>query len=525
MLNSIESQDVFSKQVPKNLVANILYFIVNLASGLFLVPYFINSLGVASYALIPLATSFTSYVNLIMISLNTSVSRSMTIELQRNELKKANVTFNTALFGTLGIILLMLPIVVLLSYYSPSFFEVSSNQENATRILFLGVISAFLLRAWSGNFGVSLFAYNRLDLQNIINVVNIFVQVGLIILLFKLDSPNLAYIGLAYLIAAIVAFVLTIFYSHKINPHFKVNIKDFRRSKASEILGMGGWVIISQVGSLLFLQIDLIVVNKLFGTLAGGEYSIAFMWSSMLRTIAGVLISILTPVILAYYVRDKIEELINLSKSAIKLTGLALALPIGFICGFSPQLLLLWVGPEFVKLSPLMLIMLSHLVINLPVMLLFDINVAYNKVRTPGIVTFWMGICNFLLEVTLPFLTGWGYYGVAVAGAIVLTLKNAFFIPWYATKILGIPRTTFVSSMFPGVLAVVIITGTCRLINFFVPISGLEAIIISGIVVTTVYMGSVWVFTKESVERQIMLSMIPSAIKYKLKLNVKSSTK
>ena len=525
MLNSTENQDIFSKQVPKNLIANFLYFIVNLASGLFLVPYFINSLGVASYALIPLATSFTAYVNLVMVSLNTSVSRSMTIELQRNEFKKANVTFNTALFGTLGIILLMLPIVVLLSYYSPSFFEVPSNQENATRILFLGVISAFLLRAWSSNFGVFIFAYNRLDLLNIINAINILVQVGLIILLFKLDSPNLAYIGLAYLIAAIVAFVLTIFFSHKINPHFKVNTKDFCRSKANEILEMGGWVIISQMGSLLFLQIDLIVVNKLFGTLAGGEYSIAFMWSSVLRTIAGMLISTLTPVILTYYIRDKIEELINLSKSAIKLTGFALALPIGFICGFAPQLLLLWVGPEFVKLSPLMLIMLSHLVINLPVMLLFDINVAYNKVRIPGIVTFWMGVGNFLLEVILPLLTGWGYYGVAVAGAIVLTLKNALFTPWYATKVLGISRTTFISSMFPGALAMFIIAGSCRLINFFVPISGLGALMISGIIVTIAYMGSVWIFTKENVERQIIMSMIPSFIRYRFKLEIKNSMK
>lgn len=525
MLNSTEPQDVFSKQVPKNLIANILYFIVNLASGLFLVPYFINSLGIASYALIPLATSFTAYVNLIMVSLNTSVSRPITIELHKKEFKKANVTFNTALFGTLGIILLILPIIVLLSYYSPSFFEVPSNQENATRILFLGVIGAFLLRAWSSNFGVSIFAHNRLDILNIINAINILVQVGLIILLFKLDSPNLAYIGLAYLIAAIVAFILTLFFSHKINPYLKINIKDLSRKKANEILEMGGWVIISQIGSLLFLQIDLIVVNKLFGTLAGGEYSIAFMWSSTLRTIAGVLISILTPVILTYYVRGKIEELISLSKSAIKLTGFALALPIGFICGFAPQLLSLWVGPEFVKLSPLMLLMLSHLVINLPVMLLFDINVAYNKVRIPGIVTFWMGIGNFLLEVTLPFLTGWGYYGVAVAGAIVLTLKNALFIPWYATRVLGIPKTTFMSSMFPGALAMVIIAGFCRLINFFVPISGLGALIISGVIVTIVYIGSVWIFTKEHVERQIMLSMIPSTIRYKFKLKVKSSTK
>jgi membrane protein EpsK len=525
MLNSREPQDVFSKQVPKNLVTNILYFIVNLASGLFLVPYFINSLGVASYAMIPLATSFTAYVNLIMVSLNTSVSRPITIELQNKEFKKANVTFNTALFGTLGIILLMFPVVVLLSYYSPSFFEVPSNQENTTRLLFLGVLSAFLLRAWGSNFGVSIFAYNRLDFLNIINAINILVQVGLIVLLFKLYSPNLAYIGLAYLIAAIIAFALTVFFSCRINPHLKINIKDFCRSKVKEISGMAGWVIISQIGSLLFLQIDLIIVTKLFGTLAGGEYSIAFTWSSMLRTIAGVFINILTPVILNYYIRGRIEDLISLSKSAIKLTGFALALPIGFICGFAPQLLSLWVGPEFVKLSPLMLIMLSHLAINLPVMLLFDINVAYNKVRVPGIVTFCMGIGNFLLEIMLPLLTGWGYYGVAIAGAIVLTLKNALFIPWYATKVLGIPRTTFVSSMLPGFLAVFIIAGSCRFINFFVPISGFGALIISGIAVTIVYIGSIWTFTKGNAEYQMVMSMIPSAIKHRLKLNIKSSTK
>jgi hypothetical protein len=173
----------------------------------------------------------------------------------------------------------------------------------------------------------------------------------------------------------------------------------------------------------------------------------------------------------------------------------------------------------------LMLIMLSHLVINLPVMLLFDINVAYNKVRTPGIVTFWMGIGNFLLELILPFVTGWGYYGVAVAGAIVLTLKNAIFIPWYSTKVLGIPRNTFMSSMLPGALAMIIIAGSCRLINFFAPISGFRSLIICGIIMTAVYMGSVWIFTKENIERQIIMSMLPSFLIYKLKLKTKNSTK
>ena len=76
-------------------------------------------------------------MNLVVQSLNTSVSRYLTIDLQKREFEKANITFNTAIFGTLGIILLMLPLIVLVSYYAPSFFEIPTSQENAARILFL----------------------------------------------------------------------------------------------------------------------------------------------------------------------------------------------------------------------------------------------------------------------------------------------------------------------------------------------------------------------------------------------------
>lgn len=513
MLNLTENQEAFSKQVPKNLIANSLYFALNAIIGMLLVPYFIDSIGVASYALVPLATSITSYVNLVVQSLNTSVSRYLTIDLQKKEFKKANITFNTALFGTLGIIILMLPLVVLVSYYAPEFFKIPENQESAARILFFGVIGAVLLRSWSSNFGVSLFAYNRLDLMNLVNAINTLVQIGLIILLFELFSPNLIYIGVSYFIGSIAAFIATIFFSRKINPHLKVNIRDFRRSKVKEITEMGGWVIINQIGSLLFLQIDLIVVNKLFGTVAGGEYSIAFTWSMLLRTIASMLIGVLTPVILTYYAKEKINELVNLSKSAVKLTGIAMALPIGYICGFAPQLLSLWVGPEFVKLSPLMVLMLSHLIINLPVTPLFAINVSYNKVRIPGILTFFMGIGNFLLAIIIPYLTGWGYYGVAVAGAIMLTLKNALFTPWYATKVLGISPTTFISSILPGIFSMFMIAGISSIISHYLQISGLLSLIIYGIILTVIYLSVIWIFGLKEAERQSVESFIPFKIR------------
>ena len=99
---------------------------------------------------------------------------------------------------------------------------------------------------------------------------------------------------------------------------------------------MGGWVFIDQIGALLFLQIDLIVVNLLFGATSAGEYAIVLKWGNLLRTIAGVLGGVLTPIILTYYAKEHTEKLIRVTKSAVKLMGLTMALPIG---------LSLWVCP------------------------------------------------------------------------------------------------------------------------------------------------------------------------------------
>jgi membrane protein EpsK len=431
--------------VPKNLIANALYFTLNVLIGLLLVPYFIDSLGVASYALIPLATSLTNYVGIVTQALNSSVFRYLTIDLQKLDYKKANITFNTSLFGTFGITLLTVPILVLVSYYSSSFFDIPINQRQDAFLLFLGVMGSILVRTWGGNFGVSLFAYNRLDLQNIINSLNIVLQVIFIITLFSLWSPKLCYIGYSYFIAAVVALLITIILSKKVNPHFKVNIWDFRISQLKELIGTGGWIIIDQLGSLLLLSIDIILVDKLYGTVAGGEYSLILMWNGVTRSFAGILAGVLTPVILTYYAQTKFEELVFLSKSAVKLMGLALALPIGLICGFSPLILSFWVGPDFSKLSPLMWILIGHLAFNMSVLPLESIYLSYNKLRIPAIVTIFSGIANILLAVALSSITGWGYYGVAVAVTFILTVRQSIFIPIYATKVLGLPNNPFKS--------------------------------------------------------------------------------
>lgn len=512
MLNLTENQETLSKQVPKNLIANIFYFIINVFIGLSLVPYFIDKLGVASYGLIPLATSLTSYVNLVTQSLESSVSRYLTIDLQTRNYKKANITFNTSLFGTFGITLLTVPILVIVSYYSTFFFDIPTNQRQDAFLLFLGVMGSLLVRTWGSNFGVSLFAYNRLDLKYIVNSLNILLQVIFLIILFSLYSPKLSYIGYSYLMAAVIAVLITILFSKKVNPHFKVKIHDFKSSRLKELMGTSGWITIDQIGALLLFQMDIILVNKLFGTTIGGEYSIVLSWNILIRSISSMISVLLTPIVFTYYAKEMYDEIVIVSNSAVKIMGLTLALPIGIICGFSPLILSLWVGPEYVKLSPLMWILLIHLAINMSVLPLFSINVAFNKVRIPAVITVFLGIVNLLLAIELSSIAELGYYGVAIAGAIVLTFRHFFFVPYYATKTLKKSKNTYINSILPGALLTILVAGISSIIYNFIDIWNLGSFIVYCGLICIIYFQLIWRIYFNQSESKIIETFIPSSI-------------
>lgn len=499
----------FAAQFPRNLAANIAYFLVNIVIGILLVPYFIDTLGVAAYGLIPLATSITGYVAIVVQSLNTSVSRFLTVDLQREDYTTANKTFNTALFGLTAVILLMVPIILVVAYFAPSIFNVPEGQETGAVLLFLGVSAAFLIRSWSGNFTVQLFAYNRLDLQNLVNLTNLIVQTGLIVLLFTLFGPDLALVGGAYLAGAVVASGVAIVLARRVCPYLQISVSSFDRRRVKDLCGMGWWVVIDQIGTLFLFQIDLIVVNLLFGETPAGEYAIALQWGILLRSIAGMLVGVLVPTILSYYALKQTEKLIKITKSAVKFMGLAMALPAGLICGFAPQLLTIWVGSEYAGLAPLLVLLTAHLAVNMSVLPLFSVNVAHNRVRIPGLVTILLGTANLILAVVIPLVTGWGYYGVAVAGVIILTFRHTLFVPWYAARILNIPMSSYLRSLVSGAFAALLIGGAAAGIAVVTTLPLLSTLIIAGTVISLIYGIIVLGFGLTPFEKQLFESYLP----------------
>ncbi len=433
------------------------YLALSITFSLWYIPYLIKHLGVAAYGLVPLATSMTAYMSILTYGLNNAVGRFLTIDLVKDDREAANRTFNTALVGAMLIVGVLFPVTLGVSYAAPHIFDVPQGSEVEVQWLFFLVGAAFLLSIGGSSFAVSSFSCNRFDLQNWIQVLALLVRGGLMVAMFAVFTPQLWQIGIGTLSAAVVSSWGYVFLWNKLTPQLRVNLFDFDRFRLRALMGMGGWVTLNQVGALLFTNIDLIVVNMVFGAETTGRYGSVLQFSILLRSLASAVAGVLAPVVIAKYAQGDVDGMVRMARQAVKLMGLGMALPIGLLCGLARPLLGVWLGPSFQNLDVLLIILLGHLCVNLAVFPLFALQTSANRVRWPGIANLLMGFLNLGLAIAWAKWGAWGAVGVAAAGAVALTAKNMLFTPIYNARIFHLRWWAFSLDMLSGIIATLVV--------------------------------------------------------------------
>ena len=466
------------KQVPKNLLMNLISFLINILIGLWIVPYLVEHIGISAYGLVPLAMFFSAYISIIVQSLNSAINRFLLIALRKNNILEANKIFNTSLIIILAFILLQSMIMVLFILNLSYIINIPIGLEKDTFWLFLLTFIGFSISLLRGVFATPIFAQNRLDILRVIDIIHIVSRTLLIVVLFYIDTPRLFYIGIANLLSSFIIFSLTLFFSKRLVSVLNINFLLFDKKYLKDLSSMGSWILINQIGSLLFLKIDLFLANQFLGASVAGEYAILLQWNTLIRVFAGLLSGVLTPITMILYAKGDRVNLIKMLKITIKLMSIGMAIIIGTLTALSGDILSVWMGENFRYLETLMSIFLLPLVINLAVYPLFAIQTAYNRVKIPGIVTLLLGIANLILAILLLQWTTLEIYAIILAGIIILTLKNTFFTPIYASYLLKIPSFTFIKNYIYGIIFYIISYISTRIISTFYYIDGYITLIL-----------------------------------------------
>jgi membrane protein EpsK len=390
---------------------------------------------------------------------------------------------------------------------------VESHLENQSRLLVLFTGLAFIVTTFGNGFAISSYAYHRFDLRFLINVLALAIQIGTVVILFKFYTPNLWQTGIGIFLYSITFVIGHGLLWRKLTPKLAISFRAFNLRSLIDMLSFSGWVAINQAGSLLFLNIDLIVANIIFGATLGGKYGAVIIFPTILRTLAGTVLGVLSPIIVTLYAKEDIQKLVRLIILSVKFMGLAMALPIGLLSGFARPLLILWLGFEFADLALLLIILVSHLCINLAITPLFYLQVATNHVRIPGVVSLISGLVNVILAVSLANWSGLGYLGIAIAGAIVLTVKNVIFTPLYGARILKLPWWTFLPSTINGVIAFIAVSFGSYYFSRIWELNSWVKFIIASLLISVVYFVAAYIFGLSKRDR----NFIRSDVEYRIK--------
>jgi len=491
-----------------NLAANVGYLCLSMLVGVWYVPFLVRHLGAAAYGLIPLATTITSYLSLITLGLNSAVGRSLTIALEEQDHRKANLIFNTSLWGSLALCALLLLPAALGLVYLDRIVRVPPGFAGQARGLFAGILAAFLLNEIKTPFEVSSYCRNRFDLRNMVGVGEILSRVGLVLLLFAVLTPGIQYVGWAILGGTMVSSLGAIWLWRVLTPTLQLERKAFDWRILKNLASTGGWVIVNQLGAILYLGIDLVVANRLFGAEQSGRFAAIMQLPLLIRSIGSAIGGVFSPTVLYYYARKDFDGVLTYLRRGVKCLGLMLALPIALICGFAEPLLRLWLGPTFAALSPLLVLMTLHLCINMAINPLLGLQLATNRVKVPGIVTLVMGIGNLVLALVLAGPLHWGLYGIAAAGAIMLTLKNVLFTPLYAAHVLGKPYNSFLREMAPILAVTLASAGIARLVALSSADIGWTQLIGAGLGLSLLYSFVVFLLVLNPEEREMIKTVL-----------------
>ncbi|MEW6301906.1 MAG: oligosaccharide flippase family protein [Verrucomicrobiota bacterium] len=487
-----------------NLASNLGYLALSLAVGVWYVPFLVRQLGPAAYGLIPLASTLTSVMALITVGLNPAVGRSLTIALEQGNHEQASRVFNTAFWGSLALCAALLIPTGLGLVFLDSIIRVPAGLEAEARWLVAAVVAAFLLNELRTPFAVSAYCRNRFDLFNLVATGEILTRVGFVVLLFYALSASIQFVGIAILCGTLVAAAGSVWLWRRLTPSLRIAREDFNWGVFKGLATTGGWMIVNQVGWILYMGIDVLVANRLFGAELAGKYAAVMALPLLVRTLSANIGIVFQPTLTYYYARKDIDGVVTYARRGVKCLGLMLALPIALMCAFSEPLLRLWLGPAFGEWSPLLFLMAAPLCLNMAVNPLLGLHLTTDRMKVPGVFTLFVGLANLGLALLLAGPLGWGLYGIAAAGVITITLRHALFTPIYAAHILRRSWRTFLWEFTPILLVTVATILLGRAVASVWEMADWGDLIAAGLGISVLYCAGVLGLVLNQDERQML---------------------
>ncbi len=443
-----------SSQTLKNLLFNITSFGVNFIISFLLTPYLIRTVGKEAYGFIPLVNSIIGYSSILTTAIGSMAGRFITMRIYKQDIDGANKYFNSVWVANTLLSILFTITAIIFIVYIDSFITVPTNLITEVRYLFGFGSASLIIGLLTGILGIGTFVKNRVDMTASRSIIAECSRVVVILALFYFLKPSIVYLSVGAFISAILFLFFNLSFKKQLLPELTfAPQRYFSLTHLKEVFFSGIWNSVNQLSSILLQQVDLLITNIFIGVSVMGSYSIAKTAPLFIYSALAMLSGTFFPQFNILLAQGKTAELIYEIKKSMKIVGLLIGIPIGFLLVYSKDFYMLWVPSEdAVFLSWLTVVTILPMIIGGSVNPIFGVFPATNKLKIPSIVLLVAGILNTLVIFVLLATTNLGVWAIAITGAIQGGLRNMFFSTIYGAICLNQKWYTFFPVMGKGCL-------------------------------------------------------------------------
>lgn len=414
---------------------------VNMAAGFLIAPFLVHRLGETTYGLWILIASFSSYFGMLDLGVRGSVGRQIAFHRARGASDRVN-----ALLSTATAVLVLAGILALVGTLGASFlftrlFDVPS--EHAAGAYWALWLVGLNLALWLplNVFDATLWATERFDLLNAVDIGMVLIRTGLTLVLIGQGHGlvTLAWINLfslagSHVVKGVVSFVK--------DPTLRMSPGLVERGAARELFGYSVWYFLLSLSRTVTNQLSPMIVGARLGVALVTPFSIA----TRLIGYAGAMIvactAVLTPVATALHAQNNRERQRRLFLEGGKYCCvLALFFTVVFLLLGQP-LIVFWMGPALAPSARLLMVLAIGEALPLSQYVTSGMILGMGRHRMLAC----LGFAEALIAVTLAVVlsNSYGLAGVCVAFAVPAALGRGAVQLVYGCRLIGVSLREYV---------------------------------------------------------------------------------
>lgn len=425
-----------NKRIAKNTMMLYIRMFISMAVSLYTSRVILQTLGVEDYGIYNVVGGLVGMFSFINATMSGATSRFLTFELGTGNNEKLKKTFSSAFWVH---VIIAAAVFVLCETVGLWFLNnkmvIPEDRMLAAQIVFQFSILSTIVSITQVPYNAILIAHEKMDIYAYVELVNVFLRLGILYILVIGNIDKLILYGFLVLAVSVGIAMFYRFYGIRHYDECKVQFKWYPEI-IKPMLSFSGWDFFGNMAVTARTQGVAMLINVFFGPLMNAAAGVAASVQGAVMGFANNITTAVRPQIIKYYAQGDYVSMGRLINNSCRLNFFILALLMTPLCGEIDYVLHIWLGnvPEYASIF-CVLTLLFAAIGNMSFLVVTGIH-ATGKIIRPSLINGSLYIMvipasYFAFKMGLP---AWTSYLFNVLAVILGMLSNVYALKLYVKE-------------------------------------------------------------------------------------------